>query len=140
VKVKDAATSAAKFVQRASAAGPAYTAGVQSPKNPWAASTVAAANTYSTAVTQAVADNRFQKGVTKAGDQKWAANSAGKGAQRYPQGVQGAQNAYQTGVQPYLSALAGVQLPPRGPKGDPNNTQRVAAIATALRAIKVGAA
>lgn len=140
MKVKSAADSATKFVQRASAAGPAYSAGVQSPKNPWAASTTAAANTYATAVTQAVADQRFQKGVTKAGDAKWQANSSGKGAQRYPTGIQGAQSAYQNGVQPYLSALASIQLPARGPKGDPNNVQRVQAIATALRALKTGSA
>lgn len=138
MKVKSATDSAAKFVQRAAAAGPAYAAGVQNPKNPWAASTVNAKQTYATAVTQAVADGRFEKGVAAAGDAKWSANAQGKGAQRYPQGVQAGQQAYQNGVGPYLQTLSSIQLPARGPKGDPNNVQRVSAIATALRAQKLG--
>jgi hypothetical protein len=138
MKVKDAGTAAAKFVSRAGAAGQAYTDGVQNPKRPWAASTEAAANTYATAVTQAVSDGRFTKGVARAGDSKWQTNAKNKGAQRYPQGVQQGQAAYQAGVGPYLSALSSTDLPPRGPKGDPNNVQRVLKIAQTLRAVKLG--
>jgi hypothetical protein len=138
VKVKDAGASAAKFAQRAGAAGQAYSDGVSNPKNPWAASTQAASQTYATAVTQAVADGRFAKGVSAAGDGKWQANAKGKGAQRYPQGAQAAQGAYQQGVAPYLQTLGSITLPPRGPKGDPGNVNRVQAIATALRNQKLG--
>lgn len=140
MKVKDAATSAAKWSQNAQNAVGSYKAGVQAPKNPWQASTVAAAQTYATAVTQAVSDGRFSKGVQNAGDGKWQTNSVNKGGVRYGPGVQASQNAYQTNIAPVLSTLSSITLPPRGPKGDPNNVQRVTAIATALRAQKLGKA
>jgi hypothetical protein len=138
MKVKDAASSAAKWSSRASAAGQAYSDGVSNPRSPWAASTEAAAPAYGAGVQAAVSNGRFAKGVAAAGDAKWQANSKSKGVQRYPQGVQQAQSAYQSGVAPYLSALGSIQLPPRGPKGDPGNVNRVSAIATALRKIKTG--
>jgi hypothetical protein len=41
-------------------------------------------------------------------------------------------------VQPYLDTLKGMELPPRRPKGDPGNQARANAVASRLRAQKVG--
>lgn len=138
VKPIDQITS--KWSQRASQAGPAYTAGVSAPKRPWAASTTAAAGTWANGVQSAVTNGRFASGVNKAGDGKWSAGATGKGAQRYPQGVSApaAQTNFTNGFQKYVSVLTSLSLPPRAPKGDPSNAQRSQAVATALHAAKIG--
>ena len=61
-----------------------------------------------------------------------------KGPARFAQGVQIAQPAYQEGVAKYLQVISATALPPRGPKGDPRNLQRVSVLATALRKAKTG--
>jgi hypothetical protein len=137
LNVKDAASSATKYVQRAQAAGPAYTSGVQAAGDKWASATAASGDSYSAGVQQAISSQRFQKGVAKAGAAKYSTNAAGKGAQRYPQGVAAAGPAWQNGTAPYLSALASLSLPPRMPRGDPGNINRVAAVTTAMRALKL---
>ncbi len=111
---------------------------MQNPRTDWAAATVAAAPIQAAAVQQAIADGRFAKGVQAAGTGRWQAKSVSKGSARFGQGVTDAEGDYQKGVQPYLDAIANVQLPPRGPKGDPKNYQRVIAIGTALRNKKLG--
>lgn len=136
IKIKDVGTLAQKFVKRAGAAGADYAAGVQNPKKDWQANTSASAPVWAQAVQTAAANGRFGAGVAKAGNAKWMANSAGKGAQRYPQGVGAAAGAWQAGVQPYIQALSTLDLPPRGVKG--TNIQRVAAVNDALHKIKAG--
>src|SRR5271166_2779602 len=87
IAVKDIGTIAAKWSQRAQAAGPDYTAGVKAPSTDWATATSASAQSWSQGVQQAVTDGRFSSGVTKAGTAKWQAGAVNKGAARYPQGV-----------------------------------------------------
>jgi|SRR5882672_5307097 len=137
IKVKDAGASALKFVQRAGAAGKDYQDGVAAAGPLWASQTAAAQDTWAEAIQGAVANNRFQKGVVKAGPAKYSTNASGKGAQRYPSGVQSAGPAWSAGTQPYLTVIANTNLPPRRPKGDPGNIQRVSVLAAALRAAKM---
>ena len=137
MNIKSADVIAKKYASRGGAAGADYAAGVQAPRQPWAQSTLNAANNYAAGVQQAIGQGTFQKGVSAAGDAKWARKASGVGAQRYGPGVQAAQPDYQSGVAPYLDVLKNLSLPPRAPKGDPSNVQRVAAIATALRAKKI---
>jgi hypothetical protein len=137
LSVKDATASAAKFVSRAQAAGAAYTAGVQGAGDAWQHNTAAAGDAFAAGVNAAISSGRFAKGVNKAGSSKYVTAAAGKGAQRYPQGVASAGPAWQQGTQPYLAMMAGLSLPPRMPRGDPGNLQRVAAVAAANRALKL---
>lgn len=139
IKVKDAATAATKFVQRAQAAAPDYTRGVTGAGNTWQANTAAAADSWGAGVQAAVANGRFQKGVNRVGGQKWEQASTTKGAQRYPQGVAQAGPNWQAATAPYLDTIASLSLPPRRPKGDPANFQRAQMVAEALRKKKVGA-
>jgi hypothetical protein len=44
---------------------------------------------------------------------------------------------YSNGIQPYLQLLSTLNLPPRAPKGDPANLQRVAAVTSAERALSL---
>jgi hypothetical protein len=137
LNVKDAQSSAAKFVARAQAAGAAYTQGVQAAGDIWQQHTAAAGEAFAAGVNAAISSGRFAKGVNRAGAAKYVSAAAGKGAQRYPQGVAAAGPAWQNGVQPYLTMMAGLSLPPRMPRGDPGNLQRVAAVANANRALKL---
>lgn len=138
MQIKDPATVGKKYATNGGAAAGSYAAGVAAPRTPWAAATSNAANTYAQGVQAAIGAGSFAKGVAKAGDSKWSRKASGVGATRYGPGVQAAQTDYVTGITPYLQVLSNLTLPPRGPKGDPGNIARVQAIATALRAAKLG--
>ena len=90
-------------------------------------------------VQESIARGAFAKGVNASGGAKYEKNASTVGAQRYPQGVQNGAGEWETKTSPYLQTIAGLTLPPRRPKGDPGNLQRVAAVTQALRARKVGA-
>jgi len=138
IVTKDIGTIAAKWSQRAQAAGADYTAGVKAPSKDWAQATAGAADSWSQGVQTAVSDGRFAKGVTSAGTAKWQQGAVNKGAQRYPQGVSQAQPAYQAGFGPMLQVISSLNLPPRSARGSPNNLLRVQAVDNALHQAKVG--
>lgn len=138
IRIKDAGSLAKKFVQRASQAAGDYTEGVKAAGADWEAATTASEDNYKMGVTQAAADGRFGKGVREAGAGKYTQRASTLGAQRYPTGVGAAEGDWAKGTQPYLQTLSGLTLPPRRPKGDPGNFARSNAVATALRAQKVG--
>lgn len=137
IATKDIGTIATKWSTRAQAAGPDYSAGVKSTTKDWAALTAAAADNFAQGVSQAVANGTFAKNVVAAGTPKWQAAASGKGAQRYPTGVAAGGPAYSAGFAPYLSVIQNLTLPPRSPRGSPNNVQRVSAIDAALHQKKV---
>jgi hypothetical protein len=137
INVKPLSTVVNNYVTRAGAAGAAYTAGVQAPRQPWAAATSAAATTWANGVSAAVTDGRFAKGVNNAGDATWSSGCINVGAARYPGGIAAGKNKYSAKISPYLTAISNLTLPARLPKGDPGNVQRVAAIDAALRALKL---
>ena len=137
VKVKDAGASATKFANRASAAAGDYAAGVQGAGQSWQQNTAASGDAYAQGVTAAISRKAFEGGVAKAGAAKYTANAAGKGAQRYPQGVSAAGPAWQAAVGKYLQVIAGLTLNPRRPKGDPANLTRVQQVTQALRSAKL---
>lgn len=137
INVKPLATIVSKYVANASVAGPAYTAGINSPKQPWAASTAASANTWAAGVQAAITAGTFVAGVNAAGDATWQTKSTTVGAQRYPSGITAGQGKYQANIQPYIQAISALTLPPRNPKGDPANINRVSAVDTALHNLKL---
>lgn len=138
IQTKDINSIATKWSSRAQAAGPDYTAGVKGTQKDWAALTAASADAWGAGVSQAVTDGRFGKGVTAAGTDKWRTAAATKGAQRYPTGVAAGQPSYVAGFSPFLTVIQNLSLPPRSPRGSPNNIQRVSTIDAALHSKKVG--
>ena len=116
-----------------------YQAGVENPSKSWSAQTAAAESSYNEGVQAAISAGRFGKGVSSAGDAAWKKGAVEKGVSRWPQGVRISGPAYQAGFAPYHAVISGVTLPPKGPKGDPRNYERVAAIGQALHSAKVGA-
>ena len=126
-----------RWQERASGSEEAYVVGIRNPRRDWAEATANAEENYKAGVQEALSKKRFSKGVQKAGSEKQKKRAVEVGATRYSQGVNLGINAYREGVQPYLDTLNNISLPPRYPKGDPRNIDRVKAVAQALRAKKM---
>jgi len=116
-----------------------YKIGIESPRKDWAEATGAAEESYKTGVTEAAAEGRFGRGVAAAGTPKWKDKALKKGVPRWGEGVRIAGPDYASGFGPYRDVIEQTNLPPRYPKGDPRNIERVAVLAAALRAKKIGA-
>lgn len=127
----------AKWARAASTATPEYLEGVQNPRKDWSTETQKSAPAYKAGITKSLQNDSFKKGVARAGTSKWQTNALSKGVDRWAAGIAGSQPAYEEGFAPYAQIISRIQLPPRGPKGDPNNIQRVAIIAKALNDEKV---
>lgn len=126
-----------KWARVAQASQAEYEEGVRNPRKNWAEETAAAEGRYEQGIQKSITDKRFGKGVRKAGQEKWQRNSVEKGVSRWADGIRLSTDNYESGFAPYRTVIENVKLPERGPKGDPKNIQRVAAIATALHAEKL---
>lgn len=129
---------AEKWTRRASVATEDYQQGINNPRADWAQATAGAAQAYTQGIQQAIQRKAWEKGIQKSGTEKWRRKATEVGTSRYPQGVQVSQPDYENAVKPYLDTISSIALPPRGPKGDPRNLDRVKIIAEALRKKKLG--
>ncbi len=136
-KVKSLARSSEKWARQSQTAQPEYKAGVEQTTKDWADNTTAAAANYTAGVQAAIADDRFAKGVAKAGTSKWRSNTLTKGPARWSQGIADSRPAYEAGFAPFRTVIENTTLPPRGPKGSPENINRVAVMASALHEAKL---
>lgn len=127
-----------RWTRRAAAATQDYAEGVAQSPNNWEANTVAAAAAHKAGTEAALRDGRFEKGVKKSGNAYYKERASTIGASRFASGVEAGKNNYEEGVKPYLETIAATSLPPRGPKGDPRNYERVKVMGEALRKKKVG--
>ena len=137
IPVISAASAAEKWARRSSTATEDYINGVQNPSVDWAQASKASEDNYKLSVIAAANAGRFGKGVTNAGSEKQKKNAVSKGGVRWAPGISASQDAFATGIQKVLSVIGSLTLPPRAPKGDPRNLQRVTIIANALHAMKV---
>lgn len=137
MRVKPLASITTKWAANAQNAQQAYKDGVSSSTD-WAANTAGSANNWQQGVQAAAADGRFEKGVTAAGNATWQQGAINKGAGRYGPGVSLAKDKFSSGMTKVVQTLTALQLPQRFPKGDPQNVQRVQAVVTALRQLKLG--
>jgi hypothetical protein len=138
IKVKDAASSAKRFVARGQAAAGDYAEGVRGAGSEWLARTAGSTDNYAAGVQDAIGRNAFARGVQEAGSSKYEQRASTVGARRFPEGIREAGPSWEQSTAPYLQAIAGLTLPPRRPKGDPSNYARVQAVGEALRRRKVG--
>lgn len=116
----------------------AYLDGVRNPRRSWEDSTAAADDARKEGLKAADERDAFRVGVREAGNQKWQDRATKLGPSRFGQGVKEAKDDFQKGFSPFHSVIAGLTLPPRGPKGSPENIERVKVIAEALHAERVG--
>lgn len=129
--------AAARWARRSANASQDYAEGVNTSPNDWEANTVAAHETYKTAVVKAAQEGRQMAGVKRSGQAWWKKRTTEVGPQRFAEGVAASESTYQEGVAPYLAAIGSTKLSPRGPKGDPRNYKRVQEMGDALRAVKM---
>jgi hypothetical protein len=132
-QTKPASQVVEKWQRRAAVASPEYLAGIRNPRTSWADAAGKANENYKQAVTQAANQNRFQSGVQKAGDGKWQSGAEKKGPSRFIEGVQVSGPEFSQKIGEVLQTISSVTLPPRGPKGSPQNYQRIMPIGEALR-------
>ena len=125
------------WAKRASASRDEYLDGVNNPRKDWKDETAGASNRYQAGLETSFANKSFEKGVVSAGTGKWQERTKKLGPSRYSEGVRASEPDYRKGFEPYHSAIAGVDLPPRGPKGSPENIDRVRAIAETLHETKL---
>jgi len=137
VKTKPIDKVTKKWQERASVATDDYKFGVENPKRDWAKATEESAGAWEQGVQQAIREKRFVKGVRSAGTEKWQKRASEKGAVRYADGIRTAVDEYERKMAEVLRVMEGVDLPPRGPRGDPRNIERVARIADALHKWKI---
>ena len=121
-----------KWKDRASVATDDYVYGVQNPKQDWQKATLDASKAWEDGIRAAITEKRFEGGVRAAGTEKWQRGALEKGAARFADGVTKAVDEYSAKMGEVLRVIEGVSLPPRGPRGDPKNIERVKAIADAL--------
>jgi hypothetical protein len=136
IRIKPIETLKAKFKQNTGSASQSYKDGINNPRRDQKAATLAAAQNYVDGINEAIADNRFEKGVNATPAGKWQANSTAVGAGRYITGAPNATEAWGQGVGPVLAAIAGVPDMPRGVKGSEQNFQRQRAYAMAAASAK----
>jgi hypothetical protein len=132
-KTKGAASATDKWQRRASAAGQDYVAGINNPRVPWDQAAKAGAANYKLGVTAAANSGRYETGIGRVGNQAWVDGATKKGPGRFAEGVSFAAPKFENRIATVISAIEGVTLPPRGPKGSPQNFNRVAPIGAALR-------
>lgn len=133
--IKPVDQSSEKWSRRSAVAAPDYQAGVAAPRKPWAEASLNAAANYRQGVTAAANAGRYESGVKGAGNERWQMKSQTVGPGRFAEGVQVAKGDWEQGFRPYHQTIASLALPARGPKGSPQNLQRVQAVATALRSV-----
>jgi len=138
--IRALAAIAEKWSRVTSQRGQDYADGVASPRAPWAESTAAANASYKSGIQASVAADSFLKGVQKAGNARWQKGVTQKGVQRFGPGVTVAQDDYARAFAPFREAIARVTLPPRGPRRDPRNLERVRLVNDALVKAKLGGA
>lgn len=129
---------ASKWTRVTPARSEDYREGVESPKKDWETETKAAEGRYKEGVTKAANEGRFGRGVSEAGTSKWKDRAIKVGVDRWGPGVSLAGPEYEKGFGPFRDVIERTSLPPRGPKGDPRNYERVKAIGDALHKAKIG--
>lgn len=137
--MKTASQSAQKFVERAGQASGDYVAGAESTSKDQSSAAIAASAIYAQAVQASITKGSYAKGLQKSGKAGWLAGVKAKGAERFASGVAASASKYATESAKFDSARNAAASLPRGLKGSETNFARVKAVATALRAVKVGA-
>jgi len=136
-KIMDTAAIAEKYGRVTPARQTDFENGVKAPMNDWQANTKAAEGNYNQGVQTAIANKSFGKGVDKATTAKWQSKTIEVGVGRWGTGVRAGQADYASGFDPYVKVITSTTLPPRYPKGDPRNIDRVNAMSKALHTAKV---
>lgn len=135
--IKSLTDIAEKFIRRASTAGAEYKVGVGQVQD-WQGPTAAAADSYNAGVTAAISAGSFEKGVRTVSNDEWRRKAQDKGGANYGVGIRTSKEDFTRGYAPFREVIASLTLPPRGPKGSPENYERVRAVGEAQHNAKLG--
>ena len=113
-----------------------YLKGVSAPRTAWDTAATAANPQYEAGVQAAITGKRFVAGVRNAGNAKWQRKAIELGPSRFATGTAAARPDFEKGFSPFRQVIESTTLPPRRPKGDPANIERVRTMAAALAAAK----
>lgn len=138
MNIKSVADAGKKFSERVAVASEEYRAGINRTTDQ-AEKAIAAKEAYEAGIANSIARGAREKGLAEAGTGKWKAKVLAVGVSRWPQGAKAGVGDYQKGVAPYFDVINSINLSPRGPKGSPENYDRVRSIGEALHAKKIGA-
>ena len=134
LKVKPIEGATTKWEDRARTAATEFATNAEASADLWARATGAAADTFGQAISAPGIKERFRRGVARAGAAKFARKIRDVAADRFAGGISAATVDYKAGAEPYFTAIAGLTLSPRKPKGDPANYRRVEEVGKALNA------
>lgn len=109
-----------------------YANGVKDPLKDWEKNTKAGEANFEVGIQRAIAAKSFGKGVDEAGNEKWQGKTLKLGTQRWGPGVMAAGQDYLDGFSPFRDTIEKTALPPRFPRGDIRNLERVKVINEAL--------
>ena len=138
VKIKSAPAIARKWAQVTPARSTVWQAEIAAASDSdWAEPTKAAEPIYGTGVQAAIGAGLYGKGV-EAHRGKWKRKALAVGPGRYGPGVTAAEADQAAGYAPYREVIAGLDLPPKGPRGAEGNYERVRAVGSALHNKRVG--
>lgn len=138
IKIPSAAASAKKWADVTPARAREFEAAIKATStDEYAAPAIAAAPVYEQALTESFARDAYAKGVAEKAE-KWKRKSIAVGVTRFGPGVRAAETDQAAGFAPYREVIAGLTLPPRGPRGAPGNYERVREVGEALHAKRVG--
>ena|SRR3990167_1729897 len=139
--MKTASQSVAKWQTRTSSAAEFYGKGATETDKDQAQRAIAAKEVYKQALTASFGRDAYAKGLSKSGKQGWLTGVIQKGIANFQTGVTSdvAGTKYATNSAKYDTARGAANSLPRGPRGSAQNLARVAAVANALRAVKVAA-
>ena len=137
MKIRSVEEIAAKYARVTPGRATDYADGVRSPKKDWKANTSAAKDAWAQGVQEAIGAGRFDRGVSKAGTEKWQRKTVDVGVPRWGAGVTAGKADYASGFGPYQAVIAALPEGVKGAKGDPRNFDIVVKIGTALHAKKI---
>lgn len=138
LNVKSIEEAGKKFSERVGVATEEYKAGIERTTDQ-AEKAIAAKEAYEAGIMDSISRGAREKGLAEAGTGKWKSKALAVGVSRWPQGAKAGIGDYKKGVAPFFEVLKGLTLAPRGPKGSPENYERVRQVGEALHAKKIGA-
>jgi len=134
IKIRSIDASTEKWTDNAGRAAERFATGAEAAAEEWAKNTGAAADTYGSAISAPGIKDRFRRGVSRAGAQKFARKIRDVARDRFAPGVSFATVDYKAGAEPYFATIASLTLDARKPRGDPANYRRVEQVGKALNA------
>jgi hypothetical protein len=133
IRVPDGGKATSKYVMRAGVAGQDYAENAAAAGQRYVEGASKGDANYRAAVVKAASEGRYGAGIRAKGSEKYERKIRAVGAGRFTEGVSAGAPDYATAISKVLSTIAAVTIPERGPKGSPQNFQRIQPIGMALR-------